>query len=885
MLPNFLRRLPLFALAGLSLLGLPAIAATLTVPAQYPTIQAAVSAASNGDTVLIADGTYTGPGNVDIDFGGKNLTVTSQNGAAKTIIDCGGSSTVNHRGFYLHTGETNAVISGLTIENGEEGGSYPGSNNYPGGGIYNLDASLTLQNCIIRNNIASQGGGLYNSIYRGTVLVTNCVFSGNTASSGSAYADNSEGGITSFVNCTITGNTATGNTATGSGGAFGGAINTYDHPYPLTASILTLTNDIVYGDTGGEVVNAAAVNAAANNCDIQGGYPGTGDIAADPLFFSSAALHLQFKSPCLGAGTASGAPAATIDGQSRPNPPSIGAYEAAPSVTWYVSPSDSDSSPGTAAAPKQTIQAAITAAASGDTVVATDGTYTGPGDVDLEFGGKNITVTSQHGASATIIDCQGSTSANHRGFYLHSGETNAVIGGLTIENGYESSTSGGGILINNAGVTVQNCVLKGNTADYGGGIYSLLSSTVTVTIVNCVLTGNAAISSSQGGGIANYTQTAGTISVINCTIAGNTATSTGPNPTGGGVTNYSYPVGSSLITFTNDILFRDNSDEVSGGNAVFSFCDIQGGYSGTGNLNADPAWAYPPYDLHLLPGSPCLGAGTAIGAPALTIDGRTRPNPPSIGAYEVYVAPTVTLVANASGTAGQIVTLNAALNNSGAAVVSGKTLSFSVDGAAVGSAVTDSTGNAALLYTIPAAATVGGHALGVSFTGDMTLSASSGTGTLTVAAAPVFKPVQINAGGGASGAFTADTDFSGGRPYAASTAISTSGAVNPAPQAVYQSERYGSFTYTVPNLTPGAAYTLRLHFAEIYWNAAGKRVFNVAVNKTTVLSNFDIFVAANGKNKAIVKTFSVKADASGKVTVVFTTVKDNAKLSGLELLH
>ncbi len=52
----------------------PAFAATLTVPAQHATIQAAINAAANGDTVLIADGTYSGPGDVDLDFGGKNLT-------------------------------------------------------------------------------------------------------------------------------------------------------------------------------------------------------------------------------------------------------------------------------------------------------------------------------------------------------------------------------------------------------------------------------------------------------------------------------------------------------------------------------------------------------------------------------------------------------------------------------------------------------------------------------------------------------------------------------------------------------------------------------------------------------------------------------------------
>ena len=152
-------------------------------------------------------------------------------------------------------------------------------------------------------------------------------------------------------------------------------------------------------------------------------------------------------------------------------------------------------------------------------------------------------------------------------------------------------------------------------------------------------------------------------------------------------------------------------------------------------------------------------------------------------------------------------------------------------------------------------------------------------------AAPAFQPLQINAGGGASGTFAADADASGGTTSSTTAAIDISGVTSPAPQAVYQSERYGNFRYVLPSLTPGASYTLRLHFAEIYWSAAGQRVFNVSVNGSPALTNFDIFAAAGGKNKAVVETVPVTADATGKITVTFTTVKDNAKVSGLELLH
>ena len=153
-------------------------------------------------------------------------------------------------------------------------------------------------------------------------------------------------------------------------------------------------------------------------------------------------------------------------------------------------------------------------------------------------------------------------------------------------------------------------------------------------------------------------------------------------------------------------------------------------------------------------------------------------------------------------------------------------------------------------------------------------------------ALPSLTPVyQINAGGARAGSFAADGYVQGGSTWAISTPIDTSGAPTAAPQAVYQSERYGSFTYTLPGLTPGAGYTLRLHFAEITWTDAGHRLFNVAVNGQPMLSNFDVLATAGGPKKAIEETCQTTADSSGKVSVAFTTVKDNAKLSGLELLH
>jgi beta-glucanase (GH16 family) len=144
--------------------------------------------------------------------------------------------------------------------------------------------------------------------------------------------------------------------------------------------------------------------------------------------------------------------------------------------------------------------------------------------------------------------------------------------------------------------------------------------------------------------------------------------------------------------------------------------------------------------------------------------------------------------------------------------------------------------------------------------------------------------LAVNSGGGAAGHFTADANVAGGTIGAVSTAmVDTSGLEAPAPQAVYQAERYGNFTYTFTGLTAGTTYKVRLHSAETYWTAVGQRRFNVAINGTQVLTNFDIIAAAGAPNKAVISEFDTVA-SGGQIVIQYTTVTDNARSSGIEII-
>ncbi len=262
-----------------------AFAATINVPDDKPTIQAAIdSAANSGDVILVASGTYN---EHSLNPNGKAITIQGQS-KSTTIIDAlqGGSV------FVIGSGEGDGtVIKDLTIMGGQAAN---------GGGIRCSSSSPTINNCTIKNNTAdTAGGGIYCE-NESNPKITGCTISDNTAS---AYYG---GGIyCSLSNPTITDCTIKNNTASNGGGIYSDNFSnptisssnvTGNHPNNIVGphssrhgggtgfGYITLENSTVCGT--GEHVSGLILYVGENHihdCTDHGDLDGDGDVDADDL--------------------------------------------------------------------------------------------------------------------------------------------------------------------------------------------------------------------------------------------------------------------------------------------------------------------------------------------------------------------------------------------------------------------------------------------------------------------------------------------------------------------------------------------------------------------------------------------------------------------------
>jgi hypothetical protein len=232
------------------------LASTINVPANQPTIQAGINAAKNGDTVLVAPGTYF----ENINFMGKSINVKSSGGAKVTIIDGGHFTSV----VTFNTGEgLKSLLKGFTIQHGNA--------SFDGGGILISNASPTITGNVISNNVSCEGGGI--RLLSSAALIQGNTISNNTLSNctGGDGGGISVGGAAATGGPQIMGNVIENNTSSGDGGGLilNGAVST-----TLKNNIIR-GNMVTFGQGGGIwIVNYTNVvmvqNLIYNNTAMQG---------------------------------------------------------------------------------------------------------------------------------------------------------------------------------------------------------------------------------------------------------------------------------------------------------------------------------------------------------------------------------------------------------------------------------------------------------------------------------------------------------------------------------------------------------------------------------------------------------------------------------------
>jgi hypothetical protein len=574
----------------------------------FPTIQAAIDGAADGDLILLAAGTFTGEGNRDIDFRGRAVTVMGQESSPdQTIIDCQGSG----RGFVFASEEgPGSGLHRITITNAVAGS---------GAAVYCSHSSPAIAYCALLGNAASEaGGGIH--VVGAQPTISYCTFAFNTAGASGGGIHCADGARPTLANCTFA-----YDGATQGGGLYCAGASSVVMEQSIIAfatqgaavacdgtSDVTLTCCDVYGNEGGDWVGC-----------IEDQYGTAGNIAADPLFCGPEDFTLEQHSPCL--------PFTPPNGECG----LVGAWgQGCLEPTIYLVRPD-----GTGDFP--TIQAAIDAGGDGDIVELANGIFTGAGNINIDFHGKAITVRSRSGdPSACVIDCENSS----RAFHFHSEEdSGSVVREITITRGavFGHAVYGGGVLCESySSPTLTGCVFVANHADYAGAALACRAH-CSPTLTRCVFSANtcAGPGYGQGGGMycgdhsdplisyCTFSENHASVrgggidvhmfsqpTITNCTLTANIA----PNGSGIGCRHHAWPqIQNTIIAFGEDgagVFCEMESDP------VLTCCDLFGNEGGdwvdciaeqyglNGNISEDPLFCgdqNPEEPLRLQDESPC----------------------------------------------------------------------------------------------------------------------------------------------------------------------------------------------------------------------------------------------------------------------------------------
>jgi hypothetical protein len=506
-----------------------AAAAIINVPASQLTIQAGIDAASNGDTVVVAPGTYA----ERIDFKGKAIEVRSSAGPATTIIDGGGLPNV----VSFKTGENrSSVLRGFTVTNGAYG-----QDGFRGIGILINQASPTVVGNVVTRNTAPEGSGAGVGIasYQGSPLIEknqiidnsggsigggidadggnpeivgnliqghSAAFGGGVSVRGGTLRDNvirgntgsAGGGVLANGNLLMVNNLIVGNTAlaTGGGLVFGGPStetgsllnNTVaGNQSPVGAAVtlgsggLKVINNVLAGPAGLSAVyclNAAAGGTLFSHNDVY-----------NAAFNGATPPFEGCPDPTGTNGNISVDPALAADYKLRRGSPAIDAGDNAVSPrpladvlgNTRVADGDGNGSAvidmGAIESPVPAPGAVVHVPASKATIqagidAASDGdtVVVAPGTYveRIDFKGKTIEVRSSAGPATTVIDGGGLPHV----VSFKTGETRAsILRGFTVTNGAlgPGAFTGIGIHIYRASPTIVGNVVSGNTAPPGSG--------------------------------------------------------------------------------------------------------------------------------------------------------------------------------------------------------------------------------------------------------------------------------------------------------------------------------------------------------------------------------------------------------------------------------
>jgi hypothetical protein len=543
-----------------------------------PTIAAAIDSAAAGDQILLYPGVHRGH-DVVVD---KGVAIKGMRGARYTIVDAERLG----RCFLMPEGAGAVRLEGLTLRNGAAEGAGDAGR---GGAILSRNGEASIVGCVVTGGRAARGGGLY--VENGLSELKQCAIRRNAASEagGGIFVD---GADLSIDRCVVAWNTCAGDGggvyvsgsspdiagcsfAYNAAGARGGSI------YFTESSWATVSRTIVAFTLGGEGVyqDGSGGGIQFSCCDFYGNASGDGGgaaaipagdgeiVFADPQFCDAARddFGVGDGSPCRPEGNPCGELIGAIGERCHTK------------TTWYVMADGSGDEP--------TIAAAVNRASPGDTIMLAAGVFTGPGNRDISFGGKNLVVRSESGPGETVIDCGASRGERHYGFYLQNGESSssaiegltirlAMLGGIRcfdaspvirdcvidscITNG---STHGGAIYLLRSSSLVEGCTLTNNRANpTGGGVYC---REYTGSIVDCTITGNSAVRYGGGIGVA----TSSTARIARCTVSGNTAS----GDHGGGI----YIMSATAVIDT--CVMSGNTGGFGGGlyNGLSSFCTIR----------------------------------------------------------------------------------------------------------------------------------------------------------------------------------------------------------------------------------------------------------------------------------------------------------------------